>query len=488
MPLVVAGGIAALALLPGLWVGPSLDAAVFDVVGWRLSEGARLYVDAWDHKPPGTFTVAWVANSVSGSFAAAWAVTWATTVGAVAGTALMLRALLLGHGATPAAALIAAALAAYGQAAYLIGLGGGLSEVPATLLVSIGAVLVLRDGATWRAAMASGALLAAGVVTSVQVTPALVALLAIVIFRHGRLAAFALVGGGVAGLLVLGLALAGAGSLGGALDAVIDYAAAYRRAVDAGPPFRLAPWLVLVMLPLLAPAALAVIGWRRWRRPHWLAWLAMGWTLLGVVFILAQGRLYGHYLIPLAVPLAMLAAIGVDRGLRDLGPRLAVGAAAPVVGLALVVGAAGARMEQAWIEDSNRRSAEVAAAVAGRTGADEAILVWGNEPAVYTRAERVPAIAYPYLYPLLTPGYVTDDLVARLVATLERRPPALVVDAGSPGPGEPGLPPLLIDRPVVTDGRDADLLDPMRDWIRERYRPIQTVEGWTLYEPVEAAP
>ena len=44
-------------LLPGLLTGPSLDAAVFLDVATHLRAGDTLYVDAWDHKPPGIYLI-----------------------------------------------------------------------------------------------------------------------------------------------------------------------------------------------------------------------------------------------------------------------------------------------------------------------------------------------------------------------------------------------------------------------------------------------
>ena len=43
--------VAAVVLLPGLVIGPSLDASVFVVLGQGLRDGALPYVDLWDHKP-----------------------------------------------------------------------------------------------------------------------------------------------------------------------------------------------------------------------------------------------------------------------------------------------------------------------------------------------------------------------------------------------------------------------------------------------------
>src|SRR5262245_50960881 len=46
--------LAVVALLPGL-IGPSLDAAVFSVVGERLAAGDVPYAQVFDHKPPGLY-------------------------------------------------------------------------------------------------------------------------------------------------------------------------------------------------------------------------------------------------------------------------------------------------------------------------------------------------------------------------------------------------------------------------------------------------
>ena len=57
----------------------------------------------------------------------------------------------------------------------------------------------------------------------------------------------------------------------------------------------------------------------------------------------------------------------------------------------------------------------------------------------------------------------------------------MVVDAGSDSPGAPGFLPLLIPRPVLTDGRDLDLLDPLRAFVAANYELAATVEGWPVY-------
>lgn len=58
----------------------------------------------------------------------------------------------------------------------------------------------------------------------------------------------------------------------------------------------------------------------------------------------------------------------------------------------------------------------------------------------------------------------------------------MIVDAGSAAPGAAGMPALLIARTtLIGDGRHADLLDPMRDFVQYRYALAATIEGWPIY-------
>jgi hypothetical protein len=46
------------------------------------------------------------------------------------------------------------------------------------------------------------------------------------------------------------------------------------------------------------------------------------------------------------------------------------------------------------------------------------------------------------------------------------------------------MPALLIARATLRiDGRNADLLDPLRDFVRERYVLATTIRGWPVYVP-----
>jgi hypothetical protein len=301
----------------------------------------------------------------------------------------------------------------------------------------------------------------------------------------------------ILGVLTVVLLIVGAGVASGttpeAWDALVTYNGAYRLEAVAAPSATLLPWTFLVLLPLIVLASMALIQARRRSADRLLVMGSMAWIALAVMTIGLQGRLYGHYAISLVVPLGLLAGIGF-RGLAvslPHGARRRILLAAPIamtVVLSLIVGGVAASMEQRQIRDSNERIHATAPEVEALTRPGDTILVWGNEPRLYEAAGRAPALRYVYLYPILTDGYVTPELIAELVRALTTSPPAVVIDAGSPVPGAPGFPPLLIDRPVATDGRDTDLMDPLRRFIEERYCPVSEVAGWPIYQYVQAGP
>ena len=105
---------------------------------------------------------------------------------------------------------------------------------------------------------------------------------------------------------------------------------------------------------------------------------------------------------------------------------------------------------------------------------------------VYLASGIIPAGRYPYLMPLVTPGYTTPDMIAAWIADLENEPPQIIVDSEAanpywsddsdflrpPPPGEAG-------------GRDLDLLDPLRDFVRANYAFVIEIDGRKLYEHLE---
>jgi hypothetical protein len=480
----VLAALAALLLLPGLWVGPSLDASIFSVVGWRLTEGDVLYAEVWDHEPPGAYLPYALAHLGTDSPDIAWAIVWLASVVSIVAAALMVRAVLIrsrGFAGADAGAL----LLVFGAAAYLTSLGGGMSETFA--LLPLAAALAAAVAGRW---LLAGVTAGLAIVVSLQSAPVLAAL--VTLSATGapsqailRRTPFVLAGAAVVAAATTIVLWLGA-SLPSAVDALIGYSAAYRQVTSrtgGASAFALVPWTVLVLLPLLVAIGLAAVNRRRLVGAR-LASASAVWVATGVALILFQGRFYAHYASPLVIPLALVGGLGLDAAWRTAKRRRFLLIGAPLLiaaGFALVIGAVGARQEQRPILDSNRRAEAVAERLVEQAGPDASIFVWGNDARIYEIARLRPALRYVYLYPLLTPGYVTEGLVARLVAELEQSPPLVIVDSGSSAPGQPGLPMLLEPRPLATDGRDFDLLGPIRDVIAHRYHQSAVVEGWPLY-------
>jgi hypothetical protein len=479
-------------MLPGLFLGPSLDASVFSAVGWRLTEGDLLYANVWDHKPPGMYAPYLLSQALTENPAMAWAATWGFTVVSGSLTALIVRLRLRGLGiGWPADA--AAVLTALATGSYFLSLGGGLGESFAILPAALAFAVASAGRPVPYRWLVSGMLVGASALISVQAI-AVTAAIVVLAGSRGlgewlRRLTVAAAGGAIEfTLLLASLILSGTATAVG--DAMLRYNAAYRAFPRLEGALRSLPWVILALMPLVLPAAMAALTARRVHIAPRLLAACGAWILTTLLLILLQGRLYGHYALPLVVPLGVVAGLGIE-GMRRRLPDGRFGSVllgAPMVAvvlLTLVVGAAAADMEGRVVGESNQKVAAVAPAVDQFAAADELVFVWGNSPRLYEVADRAPASRYIYIYPLLTRGYATDRLIAQLLADFQAQPPTVIVDAGSTAPGEPGMPPLLIDRPVATDGRDLDLLDPLRAFVRERYELAETVAGWPIYVLVD---
>jgi hypothetical protein len=486
--------VAALLLSPGLAVGPSVDAAVFAGIGEQVLAGDRLYVDAWDHKPPAAYVVLALGQAAL-PWLSAWVVSWLISVLATAGTGVGLAYALTSLRVSRWAAYIAAAAAVAFMAQYLTSLGGGLTEPLASLPAAGALVLLLSQPQTARRRFAAGLLLGLALLTSFQLMPAALAIAGLclaMVVRHHRVRALADIAAGASVLwLASALLFLAAGSFGAAFEAVVGYGAAYRAASSAfGGELSRAPaaWTFLSALVLITAAALGGLTLLRSSDRHRRVFYAMAaWIALALALFAAQGRFIAHYAIPLALPLGMLAGVGLDAvagrwGRRTSPPRVALILPLAVALLAsLAAGVFGGRYELTANGDRSHQVATAARYIREHSETGDQILVWGNRPELYLAAERPPAIPYRFMYPLTTDGYVTADLVARVVADMSEEPPMLVVDAGSVEPGAPGFLPLLIDRPIAREGREVDMLAPLREYIRANYELVAESGSWPIY-------
>ena len=483
--------LAAAMLAPGLKIGPSLDAAVFSHIGGQLLDGVAPYAGTWDHKPPGIYLVSAAVQAVLG-WLGPWTAGWLLSVAASVGIGLAVATVLARLEVAGWPRALAACGATILASQYLMALGGGLTEPLATLLVAWALVLAVPRATITRLA-AIGLLVGLSTMVSIQLVPGGAAVCGFALLqqtaRVRRRGAGILALGFAAPLLVAGAWLFVIGAIPAAFDAIVTYSAAYRASSGnyggtLGAP--VAAWTALASLYLVAPALLGALSALRARQSRRGAVIAsLVWIGVSLVLFVGQGRFYAHYLIPLAVPLGVLAGVGLDRLGAQSGVRLPVRRAVialPLV-LALVVsvlaGVISAAMQIAPIADGHARIEAVSMQL--RHLPAGTMLVWGNQPSLYDVADRTPATRYSYMFPLTTPGYSTPALIGTVARALADHPPAIVVDAGSTAPGEPGFLPLLIDRPIATEGRDLDLLDPLREFVASHYRLAATVAGWPIY-------
>jgi len=375
---------------------------------------------------------------------------------------------------------------------FLLSLGGGLTEPFAALPLAIALLAALSAAPAVGPARALlvGGLLGLSLLLSVQAAAGVAAIGALAWMRGRRpIAAAAAMVAGVAGvLLVVGGWLSLIGAWPAAVDAVVTYNGAYRAVGSATGATLSGPVIAWTLLALLFVVVPVVYGARAGLREVAVTRRAtvacLVWIALALLSFVVQGRFLAHYAIPLAIPLGVLGGMGIDL----LAERVRAGRSALVAPILLTVAissvaavAAGA-MEFEPIQRDRERAQAVAEVIVSASGDEARIWAWGNEPQLYFEADRLSVTRFCYLYALVTPGYATPELVTETLADLQADPPQFVVDVGSRVSGEPGFQPLLIPRPVASDGRDVDLLDPIREFVRHNYDQLTVADGWVIYE------
>jgi len=218
--------------------------------------------------------------------------------------------------------------------------------------------------------------------------------------------------------------------------------------------------------------------------------LALFWLVTSAVAVSTGGRFFGHYFHLVLPPLCLLAAPGFCRlwgpgGHGAAGPRsrrapLVVLCALPA--LSFFALATFGRPLAAALDEGEPRYDEVAARIAALTSSDDRIFVWGNSPQLYFLSRRPMGTRFSFCNYMTgeSPGTPTEtgrrnadanQLPAAwemLFADLERRRPALFVDAAAAGWDGYGKYPL---------GRYPRL----RAYVDRNYRLVEVHAGVVLY-------
>lgn len=490
--------VAVVGLTPGLVIGPSPDAAVFTLFGQRLLHGVPPYSGTWDHKPPGVFLLSAAAQALV-PWAQPWLAVWAITA-ICTGLTLVLILVILRTARARRPALLSM-LAAVALSAYPLSMGGGLTESIA-ILPATAAYWQSGRRTRWSPFL-SGTLIGLAACVSLLALAATPAALLRLRRPAGRMAEnvgvmlWFLSGVAVVSIVAV-LALLTLGAGWAAWEALITYNSVYGRTSRAlGADVTILPGLMEVLpavLPLVLCAGIAL----RSRDAIAKSLPALSWIGALAVGISLIGRVEPHYGLLLIPPLAIAACgkggrINGERKLLGSG-RLARFESLLLVPLSVMLWVMSGAPPASIAYASGAHSRAVSAFIDATTSGSATMFVWGLETRLYLDAGRSPEGPYVYAYPLMTPGYSTEAQVEQLVLTFAQRPPTVIVDAGSPAPGQPGIVPLLISRPIQLvegrdiDGRHLDVLPPLREFIKKRYCLLQVVEGWPVYVLCETHP
>jgi hypothetical protein len=475
--------LAGVLLSPGLWWGPTFDAAAFILVGSGIRNGRMPYSDYWDDKPPGLY----VLNALSQAglpWLDRWLVCWLLTLGFTVVAALILESILRPRvGAV--LAWIAALVSTFFVASYPVSLGGGYGESFALPFVLAAVWLLQRKERRLRDAALTGFFLSVACLLSLQAAPTAVVIgLAAAVGNGPRESGkrmIALVLAGVA-LPVLALGwLAWGGAVAQAYDLLVRYNFAFYRSNEQS-SFWLRLFLGFYFLAALWPPALAqFIGLiRRRERPDRLMAACIAWSLASLAALFYEQRIFMHYLILVAPALIIVGAPAFAR----LGGRLRHSEAAVrrialaaegatvalfLTALSLTGLAPGSPLAitTAW----HTNEAAVSSWLRANTPASATLFVWGDNPEIYLDSGRDPASPYIYLDPMTTQGYWSPQATADLVSQWQSNPPTIVVETHGAVPLFRAIP---WPPPPVEDSRTYDTFDPLRAFVRSNYRLVHS--------------
>lgn len=285
-------------------------------------------------------------------------------------------------------------------------------------------------------------------------------------FSHWAQPVFWMLIGGLLILLPVAIWLAVNGALDEFFDIVFRYNALYSQMARL-------KWLAIPIgagyVPTLVALALAGAMAMRGKsisnaQKMWSSFLLLA-ALIEILLSTLSGRVYRHYFVSWLPVLGLLAAPAIsllERGWRGRGARLVQ--AVSLVTLVWV--AIQARVPREPLSVPPRSDDPVVRYVLEHTSESDFVWFWGNEVKYNVWTGREAPTRLLYAYPLGTPGYATEALVASILDELRARRP-MIVDAT---PSDPLL-------PALTDAAwEADaVVWPLVRFIRENYELTETI-------------
>jgi hypothetical protein len=513
------------------WRTDIVDDQMFAYFGWRIANGATVYLDVWDNKPPGIYWINAIAMLISGGDYLGVIVmcTLALVVSHIAFFVIANSVYYRG-----AAALATILLSFYLTHAHYTG-GTNRTEVFLVAFELVAVALYMRGWARDRSWIWYVAGLCCGVAFlfkqvgligwgAMGLHTIILVLTRELPWKTGLRRCLLLAGGAATTIAAGALYLAAQGALGEALYAVFTFNQAYFAAGDSRIFSNLATRSLLwkhiepiLLAPMMMAAAAAIHAFLWWLRPalrpreieeplkaqrpvcpRYFLLFAI-WFVVAMYGAFLSPMGYRHYLVPTIPPLMLMAGylINVLRTEMRLVDRLQQRAWVIAAFLALgffawnAVKWQFAEVSKVWVfrmepmlesgGKEGRAKWEVVGDVVKRlTRPDDRIQCWGFEPGIYLHARRVNACRYFTTEKIAHAPTEADKIVNTIETTLKADPPAVLVISAEEF--------MRMEGRGVTPS-EFDLLP----WIRANYEMVREIpEFRTVYiflrkDRVEAA-
>lgn len=470
------GGVVILAHLPAFFHRLlDGDEAVYGSIAALMNLGDGLYGTAGvDNKPPGIFWVYAATFKVFGTYQ--MTAIHAVGLAAMAATCVLIFIIardIAGARAGLLAALFYGLLTAAGNPRLL----ASNTEIFMMLPLTASVLTMLRRQWLWTGIL----LVAAGAFRqSATVDVVLVGLAIAWLIPSGNRwrAGGSFVLGGAIGLALGAAALAASGSLPGfwrwTIQTLYGYASTnwipslvWGRAKDSIVPF-------MVDMAVFWIAGLA-FAWR-WRVLKAPERLIVAWLGISMVGSIAGGHLSWHYFIQAMGPLAVLAALGLDR--IKVRRWVVVAAALGIIGPVAAWWYFDLTADPLTYDFSGAvpQHEAVASYIHDHSSPSDPVFVWGDWPALYVESDRLMAGRFPGFLRGFARGSgfppnnwdTAPEVWPLLQSDLEANPPALIVDTAAAGWSD-FAPYPMSSYPVV-----AGL-------VSTRYHAVATVDGVVIY-------
>ena len=515
------------ALTHGTFDGWHYDSAVFALIGKLLREGGTPYVSYWDHKPPLIHLINAAGLTMSGG--RVWGIWLLSAAAWVSAVGFGYMALRKAFGILPA--MLSIIYFAFGIHAER-GEISNLTEQYAlplqwgALLVFLGLYRTHRrvqgiQSGLWIGSIAATCCFLRPNLIGAAMTMWIAATIVLLVNRRvrtwGKFVIGALLGVVTVVIPLLGY-LAMQGSLAAFWDQVFHYSALYS---SSNWKFRFrAMFAGLKVSTLYAPLALGVAGWllsvvRLGRLTitdsKWPIYaVAITWLPIELLFASISGRDYGHYFLPVLVPLSFLtAAFAAELNTGYLQtpayaisrrPGLILFSLAAAIILQPVMDTFWKVKEKGLPRSPSDATIPVIDYVRAHSNPEDRIFVWGHATPIYFFSDRKPASRYLYILPLLTPAYADSTVVGRFLSDLRRTPPVMIIDASSQDEFSPPLNPWNTGwqypdatRPhAYWNGESWYSIPPamkaFHDFVMSEYRHVATVgpRGFVIYRRIES--